>query len=135
MNSTVKMIEYSIPIGCWAYKRGIDIYKEEFDWSLDYSKIKLGWEEFEASELSHLGTMLEYQEIWWKLEAKGSTLNEIFQDINRRYPGTLKDLINLGTGRLKPGLGVFVNGEIVHSLDESIPNNATIYVAQAIAGG
>ena len=77
----------------------------------------------------------ENHDICWELEAEGTTINDIFLDIEKQYSGTLKDIIDCKTKKIRRDLGIFINGELIHSLDTHVTEGSTIHITQAFAGG
>ena len=67
-------------------------------------------------------------------DVPGSTLGEVMEHLAALYPD-LKDRLVQGD-RIKPGLVVFVNGEMADVyLNTPVPEGAELYFAPAIAGG
>ena len=70
------------------------------------------------------------------VEAKGNTLAELIDDLEKRYP-TIKDHLLDKKGRLHGFVEVFVNSEIVHphETQKQIKDGDEIEVLTIVAGG
>ncbi len=68
-----------------------------------------------------------------RIEAAGSTLEEVIRDVDRRVPGLANRLLDAGP-TLRRHLNVFVAGERA-TLDTPIPPGADVHVIPAISGG
>ncbi len=64
----------------------------------------------------------------------GSTLREIIDNLETRYPGIQARLCE--QGRIKPGIAVYVNGILTREgMRERVDTDAEIHFLPAISGG
>lgn len=68
-----------------------------------------------------------------RLEASGSTVAEIIDDLDRRIPGLRNRLVEAGPA-LRAHLNVFVAGERA-TLRTPVPPGADVHVIPAVSGG
>ncbi len=68
------------------------------------------------------------------VEAEGSTLAELLQDLDRRHPGIRFRMVD-EQGRVRRHMRVFVNGETAEDLGVAISESDEIVVMQALSGG
>jgi [CysO sulfur-carrier protein]-thiocarboxylate-dependent cysteine synthase len=71
-----------------------------------------------------------------QIEAEGSTMREVLDDITSRYPGLGAQILN--DGDIAPFVNVYLNNEDVRTLgglDTPVPHAATIILLPAMAGG
>ena len=71
-----------------------------------------------------------------QVEAAGSTLGEILDDLTSAYPGLANQLLE--EGEIAPFVNVYVNNEDVRTLDgleTAVPADATVILLPAMAGG
>jgi molybdopterin converting factor small subunit len=71
------------------------------------------------------------------VEADGSTLREVLKDLESRYPGITKNVVN-DEGALHRFINVYVNDEDVRylgSLETPVAENDTVSLLPAVAGG
>jgi sulfur-carrier protein len=71
------------------------------------------------------------------VEADGSTLREVLKDLESRYPGITKNVVNEG-GTLHRFINVYVNDEDVRylgSLETPVKGGDTVSLLPAVAGG
>lgn len=72
-----------------------------------------------------------------KVTAKGRTLDEVFADIERRYPGFRSRVVD-DAGRLKTFVNVYIGDADARAsggLAAPVPENAEVMVIPAMAGG
>ena len=67
-------------------------------------------------------------------EALGDTLDALFADLDRRYPGLRFRVID-EQNRLRPNLRVFVNGLGVRELEHALRPDDFVAVVLALSGG
>ncbi|MDH4345918.1 MAG: pyridoxal-phosphate dependent enzyme [Thermoleophilia bacterium] len=71
-----------------------------------------------------------------QVEAAGSTVREVLDDVAGRYPGLGRQI--LANGEIAPFVNVYLGGEDVRTLDgldTSVPEGATVILLPAMAGG
>jgi sulfur-carrier protein len=68
------------------------------------------------------------------VEAEGTTLNELLNDLDRRYPGVRFRVVD-EQGRLREHMRIFVNRAMDHELGDPIAPTDEIVVMQALSGG
>ena len=68
------------------------------------------------------------------VEAVGDTLDELFADLDRRYPGLRFRVVD-EQHRLRPNMRVFVNGLGVRELGHALQPDDFVAVVQALSGG
>jgi molybdopterin converting factor small subunit len=76
--------------------------------------------------LSYTGTGL--------VDADGATLAELFEDLERRYPGLRFRVID-EQDRFRPNMRCFVNGRQSFDLDHPLGGMDEIMLIQALRGG
>jgi molybdopterin synthase sulfur carrier subunit len=69
-----------------------------------------------------------------EVEATGSTLGAVLQDLERRYPGIRFRMID-EQDAIRRHIRVFVNGEQVRSLQAPLGAADEVLVVQALSGG
>jgi molybdopterin converting factor small subunit len=69
-----------------------------------------------------------------QVEAAGSTLHELFADLDRRYPGLRFRVVD-EQGRLRANLRVFVNGLGVRDLAHGLREDDAVAIVLALSGG
>jgi molybdopterin converting factor small subunit len=68
------------------------------------------------------------------VEAAGSTVREVIDDLERQWPGIRERLVE--DGRLRPNLSVAVDGEVSPlGMRESVDQSSEIHFVAAISGG
>jgi molybdopterin synthase sulfur carrier subunit len=65
-------------------------------------------------------------------KARGATVREIFNDLDRRFPGIFDRLCD--GDRLRPFVLAFIEGEPA-TIDTRVPNGSDVRVIGAVAGG
>lgn len=78
--------------------------------------------------------LLSYTSQEKEVEAVGSTVNELLDDLNRRYPGIKFRMID-EQDAVRPHMRIFVNGEQIWRLDEALKPSDEIHILQALSGG
>jgi molybdopterin converting factor small subunit len=68
-----------------------------------------------------------------RLEASGSNVAELIDDLDARVPGIRNRLVDAGPV-IRPHINVFVSGSRA-SLETTIPDGATVHVIPAVSGG
>ena len=68
------------------------------------------------------------------VEAAGSTLDELFADLDRRYPGLRFRVVD-EQNLLRPNMRIFVNGLGVRELQHELRPNDFVAVVLALSGG
>ena len=69
-----------------------------------------------------------------QVDAAGSTQDELFADLDRRYPGLRFRVID-EQGRLRPNMRVFVSGSGVRDLRHALRPDNFVAVVLALSGG
>ncbi len=69
-----------------------------------------------------------------EVEAEGSTLAELFADLEARYPGLRFRVID-EQDRFRPNMRCFVNGSQTFDLDAPLDENDEVTLIQALRGG
>jgi sulfur-carrier protein len=67
-------------------------------------------------------------------EAEGGTLDELFADLDRRYPGLRFRVVD-EQGQLRPNMRIFVNGLGVRELTHALRPDDFVAVVLALSGG
>jgi molybdopterin synthase sulfur carrier subunit len=71
-----------------------------------------------------------------EVEASGSTVRELLDDLSTRYPGLHAQIFD--NGEIAPFVNVYVGGEDVRTLDgleTAVESNGTVILLPAMAGG
>jgi len=69
-----------------------------------------------------------------QVEAVGGTLDLLFADLNRRYPGLRFRVVD-EQNLLRPNMRIFVNGVGVRELGQALRPDDFVAVVQALSGG
>ncbi|MEO6032170.1 MAG: MoaD/ThiS family protein [Burkholderiaceae bacterium] len=69
-----------------------------------------------------------------KVEAVGRTLDELFADLDRSYPGLRFRVVD-EQNRLRPNMRIFVNGLGVRELQHALQPDDFVAVVLALSGG
>jgi molybdopterin converting factor small subunit len=69
-----------------------------------------------------------------EVEAVGSTLAEVLEDLDRRFPGLRFRIVDEQDG-LRPHIRFFVNREQVRGLDVALGAGDEVHIFQALSGG
>jgi sulfur-carrier protein len=81
----------------------------------------------------HLDHLLSRRAGTSTVEANGTTVREIVDDLDRQYPGLRSDVFG-GGNELRDSLAVFVNGYLA-GLADPIADGAEVEFTRAISGG
>ena len=68
------------------------------------------------------------------VEAAGATLDELFADLDRRYPGLRFRVVD-ERGQLRANMRVFVNGLGVRDLAHALRDDDDVAIVLALSGG
>lgn len=68
------------------------------------------------------------------VEADGDTLDALFADLDRRYPGLRFRVVD-EQGQLRPNMRIFVNGLGVRQLQHALKPDDFVAVVLALSGG
>jgi molybdopterin converting factor small subunit len=68
------------------------------------------------------------------VEAVGANLDELLDDLDRRYPGIRFRVVD-EQGRLRPHMKIFVNEESIRDLTTPITRGDDVVLMQALSGG
>ena len=69
-----------------------------------------------------------------EVEAEGTTLLELLDDLDRRFPGVRFRIVDEQDG-LRPHVRFFVNREQVRGLDAVLRESDEVHIFQALSGG
>ena len=69
-----------------------------------------------------------------RVEADGETLDALFHDLDRRYPGLRFRVVD-EQARLRPNMRVFVDGRGLRDLQHPLPPGAFVAIVLALSGG
>ena len=69
-----------------------------------------------------------------QVEALGDTLDALFADLDRRYPGLRFRVVD-EQDRLRPNLRIFVNGVGVRELHHALQPDDFVAIVLALSGG
>ena len=69
-----------------------------------------------------------------RVEAAGDSLDALFDDLDRRFPGLRFRVVD-EQGRLRPNMRVFVNGRNVRDLSHVLRPDDFVAVVLALSGG
>jgi sulfur-carrier protein len=69
-----------------------------------------------------------------QVEAAGSTLDELFADLDRRYPGLRFRVVD-EQNQLRPNMRIFVNGLGVRDLAQALQPKDFVAIVLALSGG
>lgn len=69
-----------------------------------------------------------------ELQVTGGTLNEMLEDLDRRYPGIRFRLVD-EQDRLRRHVRFFVNDTDVRDLEMPLRDGDTVYIVGALSGG
>jgi molybdopterin synthase sulfur carrier subunit len=68
------------------------------------------------------------------VEADGSTVADLLDDLNRQFPGIRFRMVD-EQDAIRPHMRIFVNGEQVWELDAALNPSDEVYILQALSGG
>jgi molybdopterin converting factor small subunit len=80
------------------------------------------------------GPLLSYTSQRNDVEAYGSTIAEMLDDLNRQFPGIRFRMID-EQNSIRPHMKIFVNGEQIWGLDTALESRDEVYILQALSGG
>jgi molybdopterin converting factor small subunit len=69
-----------------------------------------------------------------QVQADGDTLDALFDDLDRRYPGLRFRVVD-EQGQLRPNMRLFVNGRGVRDLGSALQPDDFVAVVLALSGG
>ena len=69
-----------------------------------------------------------------QVEVSGATLGAVFAELDRRYPGIRFRMID-EQDRIRRHIRIFVNGDQVRDLAQTLDASDEIVIAQALSGG
>jgi molybdopterin converting factor small subunit len=75
----------------------------------------------------------DYTRQMW-VEADGSSLGSVLDDLDRRYPGIRFRMIN-EQEKIRPHIRFFVDGEALFDLDRALEPRQELLIVQALSGG
>jgi molybdopterin synthase sulfur carrier subunit len=78
--------------------------------------------------------LLSYTNQLKEVEADGSTIADLLDDLNRRYPGIRFRMID-EQDAIRPHMKIFVNGEQVMGLNIPLQKADEVHILQALSGG
>jgi molybdopterin converting factor small subunit len=83
----------------------------------------------------HVGSILyEYTKGRPTVEARGGTIAELFDDLERRFPGLRFRVID-ERGEVRAHMKVFVNGELTKGLGRRLAQGDEVHILGALSGG
>ncbi|TDP72858.1 MoaD/ThiS family protein [Roseateles toxinivorans] len=68
------------------------------------------------------------------VDAEGDTLDQLFADLDRRYPGLRFRVVD-EQGQLRPNMRIFVNGLGVRDMQHALKPDDFVAVVLALSGG
>ena len=80
------------------------------------------------------GPLLSYTNQKPQVEAEGETVAELLDDLNRQFSGIRFRIID-EQETLRPHLRIFVNGEMIETLQVRLQTTDEIHLLQALSGG
>lgn len=69
-----------------------------------------------------------------QVEARGATLDAVFEDLNQHYPGMRFRVVD-EQGKIRSHMRVFINGEQAMQLSHSLTDTDEVTLVQALSGG
>jgi molybdopterin converting factor small subunit len=69
-----------------------------------------------------------------EVEADGSTLEALLEDLDRRYPGFRFRVID-EQGRIRPTILFYVNGQVTRTLAQAVDRADDVHIIAALSGG
>ena len=67
------------------------------------------------------------------VEARGASLRDVIDDVERRHPGLRERIID--NGAIRPDVMVAIDADEVRDLDAPVPATSEVHILPAIAGG
>jgi predicted phage tail protein len=68
------------------------------------------------------------------VEGKGSTLREVLDDLEHRYPGIRFRMID-EQDHIRQHIHIFIGQAMAHSIDEAVPQGQEVMIVAALSGG
>lgn len=78
--------------------------------------------------------LLSYTNQQQQVDGEGKTVAELLEDLNRQFPGIRFRMID-EQDAIRPHMRVFVNGEMVESMEVCLQPTDEIHLLQALSGG
>ncbi|MBS1808367.1 MAG: MoaD/ThiS family protein [Acidobacteria bacterium] len=78
--------------------------------------------------------LLSYTNQQPQVDAEGKTIADLLENLNRQFPGIRFRMID-EQDAIRPHMRVFVNGEMVESLEVPLQPTDEIHLLQALSGG
>jgi len=78
--------------------------------------------------------LLSYTNQQQQVDGEGNTVAELLENLNRQFPGIRFRMID-EQDAIRPHMRVFVNGEMVESLEVRLQATDEIHLLQALSGG
>lgn len=78
--------------------------------------------------------LLSYTNQRGEVEAKGATVADVLEDLNRQFPGLRFRMID-EQDAIRTHMRIFVNGELISGLDVPLQASDEVYILQALSGG
>ncbi|HZE97891.1 MAG TPA: MoaD/ThiS family protein [Planctomycetota bacterium] len=69
-----------------------------------------------------------------EVQADGSTLALLLDDLDRRYPGLRFRVVD-EHGRIRPTILFYVNGQVTRTLDQVVAAADEVHIIAALSGG
>jgi molybdopterin synthase sulfur carrier subunit len=69
-----------------------------------------------------------------EVQARGATIGELFDDLDRRYPGIRFRVID-EQDAIRPHIRIFVNRELAPSISRALAPSDEVLVVAALSGG
>ena len=79
------------------------------------------------------GALLSYTGQNW-VEAAGTTVADVIDDLEARYPGIRFRMID-ELGRIRRHMRMFFDGEMVLELSQALRDDGELLIVQALSGG
>lgn len=79
-------------------------------------------------------TLQSYTNGLKELEIEKSSLNELIDELDARYPGIKFRFID-EQDRIRPNMGIFVNGEATREIFISLEPKSEIFIVHLVSGG
>ncbi len=79
------------------------------------------------------GALLSYTGQNW-VEAAGTTVADVIDDLEARYPGIRFRMID-EQGRIRRHMRMFFDGEMVLELSQALRDDGELLIVQALSGG
>ncbi len=78
--------------------------------------------------------LLSYTSAQKEVSASGSTVADVLEDLDRRFPGIRFRMID-EQGSVRPHMKIFVNREQIDDLGTALAETDEIHILQALSGG